>query len=64
VVSGVVLFTKCLINQAEITQGPCECTAGLTEATDAAAAAAWDVNGAALNRDGLLELARQNHNKA
>ena len=62
--SGVVPFTKCLLNHPEVTRGSGERTAGLAAATDAAAAAAGDVNAAALNREGLRELAKQKREKA
>jgi hypothetical protein len=61
--SGVAPFTKRLLNHPEVTQGSGGRTADRAAATGAVAAAAGDVNVAALNRDGIRELAKQKWNK-
>jgi hypothetical protein len=55
----VAPFTKRPLNHSEVTQGPGGRTVDCAVAIDAAAAAAEDVNMAALNRDGIRELAKQ-----
>ena len=55
---------KRLLNHPEVTQGSGGRTADLAAATDAAAAAAGKVNAAALNREGIRELAKQKREKA
>jgi hypothetical protein len=59
----VVLLTKRLLSHAEVTQGSGDRTADRAAATDAAAAAAVDVNVATLNRGGICELANQKRDK-
>jgi hypothetical protein len=63
VASGVTLFTEHPLNHPEVTQGSGGRTVDRAVATDAAAAAAGDVNVAALNRDGIRELAKQKRDK-
>jgi hypothetical protein len=59
----VVPFAKRLLNHPEVTQGSGGRTADRAAATDAFAAAAGDVNVAALNREGIRELAKQKRDK-
>jgi hypothetical protein len=61
--SGVVFFTKRQLNHPEVTHGSGGRTADRAALTDAAAAAAGDVDVAALNRDGIRELAKQKRDK-
>jgi hypothetical protein len=53
----------CQLNYPEVTQGSGCRTADRAAATDAAAAAAGDVNVKALNREGTRELAKQKRDK-
>jgi len=61
--SGVVPFTKCLLGHPEVTQGSGDRAARLAAATDAAAAAAGDVNVGVLGREGLRALAQEKREK-
>jgi hypothetical protein len=61
--SGVVPFTKRLLNHPEVTHGSGGRAADRAAATDATAAAAGYVDVAALNRDGIRELAKQKRDK-
>jgi hypothetical protein len=61
--SGVAPFTKCLLDHPEVTQGSGDRAARLAAATDAAAAAAVDVNVGVLGREGLRALAQEKREK-
>jgi hypothetical protein len=61
--SGVAPFTKRQLSHPEVAHGSGGRTADRAAATDAAAAAAGDANVAALNRDGIRELAKQKRDK-
>lgn len=61
--SGVAPFTKCLLGHPEVTQGSGDRAARLAAATDAAAAAAGDVNVGVLGREGLRALAQEKREK-
>jgi hypothetical protein len=61
--SGVVPFTKRLLDHPKVTQGSGGRTADRAAATDAVAAAPGDVDVAALNRGGIRELAKQKRDK-
>ena len=62
--SGMAPFTKRLLKHPEVVQGSGERAADLATATDAVAAAVENVNAAALNREGIRELAKQKREKA
>jgi hypothetical protein len=61
--SGVVPLTKCLLEHPEVVAGSTARVAGLAAATDAALAAAGDVNADALDREGIRELSKQKREK-